>query len=84
MKLEVKLSWLWVLLIPAVMAGVIWWYISTDVVRQYKARNEEMKMVYERNDLEIKIIRQFPELTKLRRDGANAPGQIPVAPPQVQ
>ena len=87
MTVEPKVSWLWVVLIPAVIAGAIWWYMATDVIRQYKAQNEEMKLIWERQDLDLKMYYQRQELTEINareRDVANAPGQIPVAMPQVQ
>lgn len=72
MTIEPKMSWLWVVVIPCVIAGSIWWYMSTALerqvrkdLRQYKTRNEEMRLVWERQDLDMKLYYQRQELTKI-------------------
>jgi len=90
MKVEPKLSWLWVLAVPCVIAGSVWWYMSTNAIRQYKYQNYERKLISERQALDIKLYHQGVELAEIQKDiqeyrgAANAPGQNAVAQPQVQ
>jgi uncharacterized protein (DUF2062 family) len=81
MIVEPKLSWLWVLAIPLVIAGTIWWYMSTNAVRRYKDQTEQMRMIWERQDLDMKLHYQRQELIEINAQiQAEQKVAVPVGP----
>jgi len=80
MTVEPKLSWLWAILIPCIVAGGVWWRSATAETRlrdaeikSYKAQNEDMRLVWERQDLDLKMYYQRQELTEINEREQSSP-----------
>jgi len=74
-----KKQW-WLLVVPVVLViGLfVWWYIATNDIRQYKVRSYEMKLISERQELDLKIYHQQVELQRIM--AAQQRPAVPVEP----
>ena len=73
-----KKDWLWVLIVPVVvvLSIGIWWYVATNEVRRYEAASYEMKLIAERQKLEIDIYNQSNQLQQIRQQVQQAQQQV--------
>ena len=60
---------------------VTWWHVSTKDIRAYKKRNETLKLVHERQALELAIVKQNVQIAQLK--AAKTPVEMPSSPKDV-
>jgi cytoskeletal protein RodZ len=69
--------------VAIVLAGVIWWGVSTSEERTQKNRLKALARIANQQSLEIAIIKQNVELRKLKAELAPKPAPHAVVPPVV-
>lgn len=73
-----------VALVLIIGVSVLWWYLSTNTIRRYKAQSYEMKLISERQELDLKIYHQGVELQRIAqqiRSGQKVATPIAPNPP---
>jgi hypothetical protein len=67
-----------VVAIVVVAVSSTWWYVSTKDVRAYKKQSEQIRLLVERQELELKAIQYGQALQKLKTPKAPPPSRVVV------